>query len=53
VQVLGNLKGQEVYFNEIQSNFTEIETSGLASGVYFVQAIRENQLPQVQKVLIP
>jgi hypothetical protein len=48
-----NLKGQEVYFNEIQSNFTEIETSGLASGVYFVQAIRENQLPQVQKVLIP
>lgn len=48
-----DLKGQQVLFNEIQSDFTEIETSGLASGVYFVQAIQENQLRHVQKVLIP
>jgi len=50
---LYDAKGKIVYFNEIQSDFTEIETSSFAGGLYFVEAIGGNLVPQVQKVLIP
>lgn len=46
-------KGQQVYFNEIQSDLTEIELSHFTSGVYFVQAIGRDQVPEVLKILIP
>ncbi len=46
-------KGQQVYFNEIQSDLTEIELTHLTSGVYFVQAIGRDQVPEVLKILIP
>jgi hypothetical protein len=48
-----NSNGQQVYFNEIQSNFTELDVSGLTSGIYFVQAIGRSGTHQVQKILIP
>ncbi|MFT5725390.1 MAG: hypothetical protein ACI9JN_002515 [Bacteroidia bacterium] len=48
-----DINGQVVYFNEIQSDLTEIQVSDLASGVYFVQAIGKGLSPQVIKILIP
>lgn len=46
-------KGQEVFFNEIQSDFTEIDLSHIPSGIYFVQAIGKGRVPEVLKILIP
>ncbi len=45
--------GRQVFFDEIQSDFTEINIPSLQGGVYFVQAIGRDATSFVRKVFIP